>query len=240
MLCLAMVALISSATVNAETWYGITVAPENRCSPYDRGDYSYKQSVELKIIESMGGNIYSPYTGKYFTDRKQTDIEHIVATSEAHDSGLCSASPEVRKQFASDLLNLTLASPRINRNQKRAHDAADWLPDKNKCWFADKVMKVRLEYGLTIDRQEASALHSVLRSCNSYQMLFPADGEVRPVVEEVVAAPKTNSALSKWDDNNNGRITCKEARQHGIAPVRRGHPAYEYMNDKDGDGVVCR
>ena len=46
-------------------------------------------------------------------------------------------------------------------------------------------------------------------------------------------------ALALWDDNGNGRITCAEARAHGIAPVRRGHPAYQYMRDADGDGVVC-
>ena len=44
-------------------------------------------------------------------------------------------------------------------------------------------------------------------------------------------------ALAMYDDN--GRITCAEARTHGIAPFRRGHPAYECMRDADGDGVVC-
>ena len=39
------------------------------------------------------------------------------------------------------------------------------------------------------------------------------------------------------DDNGNGRITCAEARRHGIAPVPRSHPAYRYM--RDGDGEVC-
>lgn len=46
-------------------------------------------------------------------------------------------------------------------------------------------------------------------------------------------------APARWDDNGNGRISCAEARRHGIAPVPRGHPAYPYMNDRDGDGVVC-
>ena len=46
-------------------------------------------------------------------------------------------------------------------------------------------------------------------------------------------------ALQRWDTNGNGRITCREARAHGIAPVRRGHPAYPFMRDGDGDGVVC-
>ena len=39
---------------------------------------------------------------------------------------------------------------------------------------------------------------------------------------------KVGNALEMYDDNGNGRITCAEARKHGIAPVRRGHPAYQY------------
>ena len=58
------------------------------------------------------------------------------------------------------------------------------------------------------------------------------------------AAPRTApsavpDALRLRDTNRNGRITCNEARLHGIAPVPRGHPAYPYMRDGDGDGVVC-
>ena len=48
-----------------------------------------------------------------------------------------------------------------------------------------------------------------------------------------------DDALALYDDNGNGRITCAEARRHGIAPVSRPHPAYPYMRDGDGDGVVC-
>lgn len=53
--------------------------------------------------------------------------------------------------------------------------------------------------------------------------------------------PGEPDALALWDDNGsgNGRITCPEARAHGIAPVPRGHPAYRFMRDGDGDGVVC-
>ena len=48
-----------------------------------------------------------------------------------------------------------------------------------------------------------------------------------------------DDVLARYDVNRNGRITCKEARRHGIAPVPRSHPAYRYMRDGDGDGVVC-
>ena len=54
------------------------------------------------------------------------------------------------------------------------------------------------------------------------------------------APPDGNGdAITRYDDNRNGRITCKEARGHAIAPVRRGHPAYHYMRGGDGDGIVC-
>ena len=48
-----------------------------------------------------------------------------------------------------------------------------------------------------------------------------------------------NHPLRLYDSNRNGRISCAEARAHGIAPVYSTHPAYPYMTDADGDGVVC-
>lgn len=148
-------------------WRGIRVAPENRCSPYDRDDYPYPQSVELDIIARAGGKICSPYTNECFESRFDTDIEHIIAISEAHDSGLCAANAATRRAFAADLRNLTLASPALNRNQKRAKDAADWLPAQNRCWFANQIVTVRRAYDLSIDRREANALERVLAGCDT-------------------------------------------------------------------------
>ena len=73
----------------------------------------------------MGGRVYGPYTGRFFLSMKETDIEHIVAVSEAHDSGLCAAGPAVRRQFASDPLNLTLAAPQVNRCSRAGKCAYD-------------------------------------------------------------------------------------------------------------------
>ena len=53
------------------------------------------------------------------------------------------------------------------------------------------------------------------------------------------SASQAVDALIRCHDNGNGRISCAEARAHGIAPVERGHAAYAYMRDADGDGVVC-
>ena len=236
----AVVALGLVASASAETWRGLTVAPEHRCSAYNKKrDYPYPQSVEREIVRGLGA-VYGPYTGTCFSSTTETDIEHLVAASEAHDSGLCAADAETRARFARDLRNLTLASPRVNRHQKSGKDAAEWVPDRNRCWFAGRVLEVRRAYGLNIDRREAAALERILSGCESTAL--------EPVVCSVPSSSGAGAdsapaggddALALYDDNGNGRITCAEARRHGIAPVPRSHPAYRFMRDGDGDGLVC-
>ena len=240
-------------------WWGLTIAPEERCSPYVAGDYRYPQAVEDLVVAELGG-VYSPYTDEWFSSTKDTDIEHIVARSEAHDSGLCATDVRAREKFARDLLNLTLASPPVNRNQKSDKDAAEWLPNHNRCWFAERVVQVRQKYGLTIDRSEFDALVAVLSGCASTDLVFsgqPVEAATQPPPTYTRAwttrippptlrptptpqpAPSGGDPLSLYDNNGNGRITCAEARSHGIAPVHRGHPAYRFMDDRDNDGIVC-
>ena len=224
------------------TWNGLVVAPEARCSPYDSGDYQYSQSVEDRIIRSLGG-VYGPYTGRWFGSKRETDIEHIVARSEAHDSGLCRTDQRTRRRFSEDLRNLTLAAPSVNRNQKRDHDAAGWLPPMNRCWFAARVIDVKRAYGLTVDRRERDALARALSGCEDTDIDMTPRGTVAaaspPASRGTAGASGGTDALALYDDNGNGRITCAEARRHGIAPVPRTHPAYQYMRDGDNDGVVC-
>ena len=151
----------------------LTVAPELRCAPYDSDDYSYPASVERQVVSRMGGLIYGPYSGRHFPSTSDTDIEHIVARSEAHDSGLCAATATVRRSIARDLDNLTLASPEVNRRQKSDSDAAAWLPplEANRCWFASRVTLIRDRYDLTIDREERDTLEEILRSCKNTRMV---------------------------------------------------------------------
>ena len=230
---------------NSSLWRGLTIAEENRCTPYDSDDYPYSPSVENAIVKEMGGIIYGPYTGTYFTNIKETDIEHIVARSEGHDSSLCEMDKDTKRSFASDVLNLTLASPSVNRHEKSAKDASEWLPAMNQCWFVDRIVQVRRKYSLNIDQSEADAIDAVLADCSSVDMVImhPPEDMV-PTEEPTPAAPTaaptaTVDALELWDDNDNGKISCAEAQKHGIAPVRLGDPAYEYMTDRDEDGIVC-
>jgi len=94
-----------------------------------------------------------------------------------------------------------------------------------------------------MDPREAEAALAVLNGCPSFAMeiIAPAAESPTPVGEDGQDADRQveGDPLELYDDNNNGRITCAEARRHGIAPVRSDHPAYPYMRDPDGDGIVC-
>lgn len=216
-----------AALESQESWRGLAIAPEFRCSEYEPDDYRYPQSVEDRIIAQVGG-VYSPYTGEWFADKRKTDIEHIVARSEAHDSGLCAADAATRRRFARDLANLTLASPRLNRYLKVAKDAAEWLPEKNRCWFAHRVVEVRKAYGLTIDRREARALDSVLASCDSPEMvIYPRSAAAAAVVE-----PDDEGPCGPYRN-------CTELRKAHPAGVPKGHCAYQSRMDRDKDGWAC-
>ena len=222
--------LLQGCSVQDETWMGLEVEPESRCSAYNRTpDYRYSRYLELAIAARMGG-IRCRYTGRLYRSLRQTDIEHVVALSEAHDSGLCAADAATRQRFANDLLNLTLSDPVVN-SRKGGKDAGEWMPRIDPRGFAETVIQVKLKYGLSIDRRERAALE---RALDGHRVTPPESmGDLAELLEA------EGSPLDLWDDNGNGRITCAEAGRHGIAPVRYDHPAYTYMRDGDGDGWVC-
>lgn len=82
---------------------------------------------------------------------------------------------------------------------------------------------------------------AVPEACPSVTLEVAAVEVATPAVAETPTpeAEQEGNPLAFYDDNGNGRITCAEARRHGIAPVHSDHPAYEFMRDGDGDGVVC-
>ena len=206
---------------------GVRIGPENRCSHYDSDLYPYPQSVEPHIVNQQGGRIYGPYTGTYFSSIRETDIEHIVARSEAHDSGLCAADSNTRRAFASDLLNLTLAGPSVNRHQKVDNDLAEWLPAMNQCWYVNRVVQVKRKYNLSMDQAEAAVARRVLSGCSSTAMQFTDPGSTAP--------PPTATTPSGQSCPRN----CTEAHNMGMSNMGRDHACYQPKFDRDRDGIAC-
>ena len=157
-------------TADAETWRGLRVCSERPRDGYDRDAFGTGyRTLEDDIIAALpstmkaSGQVYTPYSCIAFeitpSGTAATDIEHIVALAEAHDSGI---ADDQRRAFAADLDNLTIADPTVNRSQKGARDAAEWMPARHGAWFAERVIHVKLEYGLTVDPAERDALEALL------------------------------------------------------------------------------
>ena len=160
----------TSCSANAETWRGLKVCDEQPRDGYDRDAFGTGySSLEDEIIAALpptmkaNGEVYTPYSCLAFditaTGTAATDIEHIVALGETHDSGI---ADDRRRDIASDLDNLTIADPTVNRSEKSDRDAAEWMPARHGAWFAERVIRVKLEYGLSIDPAERDALEALL------------------------------------------------------------------------------
>ena len=157
------------------TWRGLVVAPEVRCSEYDVDHYRHPASLEDAVVAALGDKRYEAYTGVYYDHERDVQVDHIVAKREAHDSGACGWTPSARREFARDIENLALASPRLDLGVKAGRDAAEWLPDFNRCWYAGTIVAVRRKYALTVDEAERDALEEVLSGCGSTELVFAAE-----------------------------------------------------------------
>ena len=155
---------------DAETWRGLQICEEQPREGYDRDAFgSAYSSLEDDIIDMLpptmkaGGQVYTPYSCLAFEIRADgtaaTDIEHIVALAEAHDSRI---ADDRRRDIAADLDNLTIADSRVNRTEKSDRDAGQWTPARHGAWFAAQVIAVKLEYGLSVDPAERAALEALL------------------------------------------------------------------------------
>jgi len=184
------------------TWRGLVVAPEVRCSDYDPEQYRHPAGLEDAVIAALGDKLYEAYTGVYYDHVRDVQVDHIVAKREAHDSGACAWAPSARREFARDLENLALASPMLDLGAKAGRDAAEWMPDFNRCWYAGAIVAVRLKYALTVDEAERDALEEVLSGCESTELVFAAETWT---VEEITLGDESGwEALSPNKPDLNG------------------------------------
>ncbi len=122
----------------------------------------YDRTLDEKFSEENGNRKVTPYTCSSYKSFEEVEIEHIVAWAEARKSGLsCSRA----KDFINATLNIAVALPAVNQD-KWTKDAAQWMPEYNKCWFANRVKKVKEKYGLSMDIAEHSKIEGTLSRCS--------------------------------------------------------------------------
>lgn len=218
-------ATISSRAQVLRSLDSLKVAPELKSCIYDRSDYTHSQSLKDRLILRYGG-IYDPYGLRWYNSRDSVNIEHIVATREAHASGLCSDSidGDIREQFANDTLNLVLVNSSINRS-KGARDAGQWWPPHNQCWFARQIIVVRKAYQLSVDPEEKRSLVDKINACDSFEL------EITPTLYPSFL---TDSSVGCGPFEN-----CTELRKAYPEGVSHHHCAYETRLDANLDGWIC-
>ncbi len=120
----------------------------------------------------LSGQLDDPYTGTViqFQRGEQTSqavqIDHVVALSNAWQTGAQQISFEERENFANDPLNL-LAVDGTSNQQKSDGDAATWLPSNKpfRCQYVARQVEVKSKYKLWVTPAEKQAIQGVLARC---------------------------------------------------------------------------
>ena len=117
----------------------------------------------------LSGRVDSPYSGSsydFVRNPTNTDIDHVVALSDAWQSGASSWDAQKKIAFANDPLNLLAVESTLNR-QKGDGDAATWLPPHKpyRCEYVARQVAVKAKYGLWVKPAEAEAIERVLATC---------------------------------------------------------------------------
>lgn len=132
----------------------------------------YRAKTHECVVES--GTLIDPYSGttinfvKGVQSSMEVQIDHVVALSNAWQTGAFKLTLQKRTEFANDPDNLLAVVGRLN-SQKGDGDAATWLPPLKsyRCTYVSKQISVKAKYGLWVTAPEKDAMLNVLSKCKS-------------------------------------------------------------------------
>ena len=133
----------------------------------DLTDITFK--VGTRDCKVIAGQLLDPLSGKviiFSTTKVVIDIDHVVALSNAWQTGAAYFDKKLRTQIANDPLNLLAVDAKLNR-QKGDGDAASWLPPNKafRCEYVARQVAVKAKYRLWVTEPEKVAITKILSSC---------------------------------------------------------------------------
>ena len=138
----------------------------------DLTEVIYKAGTrDCKVISGL---LLDPFSGKVITfssTKSNIDIDHVVALSNAWQTGAAYFDKTKRQQIANDPLNLLAVDFSLNR-QKGDGDAATWLPPLKsyRCDYVARQIAVKAKYGLWVTQPEKSAIIKLLEKCEGQKL----------------------------------------------------------------------
>jgi hypothetical protein len=125
--------------------------------------------VGTRDCKVLSGVLLDPFSNKVLTFtsvKSAVDIDHVVALSNAWQTGAAYFDRNIRSQIANDPLNLLAVDAKLNR-QKGDGDAATWLPPNKafRCEYVSRQVSVKAKYSLWVTSPEKEAILRVLSNC---------------------------------------------------------------------------
>ena len=120
----------------------------------------------------LSGTLVDRYSGETINfvrgnvTSMEVQIDHVVALSNAWQTGAFKLSAAQRTALANDPLNLFAVKGKLN-SQKSDGDAATWLPPLKsfRCAYVSQQISVKAKYGLWVTPPEKAAMVSILSKC---------------------------------------------------------------------------
>lgn len=200
------------------------------------------------------GTLNDPYTATAIQyvrgGASEVDIDHVVALSNAWQTGAFGFPFAKRVALANDPLNLLAVQASANR-QKGDGDAATWLPANKafRCDYVARQIAVKAKYELWVTAPEAEVMKAILGACPG--QVLPAPGAQPTLASNTGSVPEGNNTQPRaappppGGAQAPGAVTyyrvCADARAAGVTPLRAGTAVYDANThlDRDKDGIAC-
>jgi hypothetical protein len=130
----------------------------------------FKEKTRQCVV--LSGTLIDPFSGESINfvrgniTSMEVQIDHVVALSNAWQTGAFKLTLKERTAFANDPMNLLAVKGRLN-SQKSDGDAATWLPPLKsyRCDYVLRQIAVKLKYKLWFTAPEKEAMVRILKSC---------------------------------------------------------------------------
>ncbi|MBC7464317.1 MAG: HNH endonuclease [Actinobacteria bacterium] len=130
----------------------------------------YRERTHECVV--LSGILRDPYSGSLINfvrgniTSMEVQIDHVVALSNAWQTGAFKLTLAQRTAFANDPLNLLAVQGRLN-SQKGDGDAATWLPPLKsfRCAYVARQVVVKSKYSLWMTKAEKETITRILSAC---------------------------------------------------------------------------
>jgi len=202
------------------------------------------------------GKWYGNYTGQYYYNASELDIDHFIPLKNAHQSGGYDWSSAKKEEFANYRLdpdNLIAVNLSANRS-KGAKGPDEWKPSNTEYWceYAFDWIRIKDYWNLTATQTEWDALVLMIETCPAG--FAYTDAEEEPVVElptpttttsstTTTSTSTTTTLASSQPDNPGDTKNCGDFANYSEAKSWFD-TYYEYYGDVanldgDNDGEPC-